>query len=554
MKKSQALVDGFVPRNRPSNSSASKDGVSEVRHEKKPSQPAPRKAVYNNDLEETLNNLDIEDKSTMNHESSQSERARRRRKRSIKKDRKLTEKLDRRNDKRQRKGKKPLSLSQFKRRRIVKRVILLILLVAIIFCGVNIYKALNSFSSLVGGNIINIIKKDRLKEDSNGRTNVLIFGTSPEGWEGEDLADSIMVASINQDTKEVYTMSIPRDLWVKHSCSGWLNTTAGKANESYGCGKYTALAQGEDEEAAELAGQEEMASAVSSVLGLDIHYKVHANWQVLVGIVDSLGGIDLTIEVYDGSSEMYDVATGIRYTNGEEVHLDGAQALALSRARGSEGGYGLGGGNFDREKNQQKILKAIADKIKTSGKYNPATLLSMLEALGDNIKTSVITSELQTIADLAQDFDVNNIKSLPFVDSDNDINLMTTGNVSGASVVVPTAGTFVYSDIQAYVARNTIYDPAIREEANIVILNGTSTSGLAAKYEVSLVSEGYIISQIDSAPTQDYIVTEIYVLNQDKPETAKKLAEKFGVSVSEAIPDWLSDYEADVVVVLGSDQ
>ena len=188
-----------------------------------------------------------------------------------------------------------------------------------------------------------LFTKTRLKQDDNGRTNVLIFGTSPDGWEGADLADSIMVLSYHQDNKDAYTVSLPRDLYVKHTCQSWLKTTAGKLNESYGCGKQDAKDSGKDQAASEQAGQAEIAKTAQEVLGMEIHYKVHANWRVLTEVVNALGGIDVKVEAYDGSSMVYDVATKIRYRNGETVHMNGEQALAFSRARGSAGGIGLSG-------------------------------------------------------------------------------------------------------------------------------------------------------------------------------------------------------------------
>ena len=120
--------------------------------------------------------------------------------------------------------------------------------------------------------------------------------------------------------------------------------------------------------------------------------------------------------------------------------MNGEQALAFSRARGSEGGYGLSGGNFDRERNQQKIIQATLAKINAS-KYDISKLLNIVNAVGNNVKTTFSTKEYQTLAELAIGTKSENIKSLPLIsDTDKDANLMTTGQVSGRSAVLPTAG------------------------------------------------------------------------------------------------------------------
>ena len=131
---------------------------------------------------------------------------------------------------------------------------------------------------------------------------------------------------------------------------------------------------------------------------------------------------------------------------------------------------------------------------------------------------------------------------------------MTTGQVSGRSAVLPTAGVFEYSDIQAYIAKNTLANEISEENAKIVILNGTNISGLAAEQEGKLKKQGFNIVNIDSAPTKKYNKTKVYTINKDKSVTIKKLEQKFNVQSSE-LPDELAKYGkgVDIVIVLGGD-
>lgn len=557
MKKNQQSIDGFTPRRRTNetvNSTSFEPAKKAVKHIKKqqsPDQNTANLARKNNknrnitssdDINEALSQLEINDEQAPNQISN--------------KERKLQKKLKKFNAKRSKKGKKTLSLKQFKNRRIVRRAASLFVVVAIVLLGFYVYPLIQAMSKIAGsGNIFGLLQKQKLKQDSDGRTNILIFGTSPKGWDGEDLADSIMVASLNQETKKAYTVSLPRDLWVKHNCPGWLGTTSGKLNESYGCGKYVNGVNITDEAAAETSGQKEISSAASEITGLDIHYVVHANWQVLVQTIDAVGGIDVKVEVWDGSPEMYDVATGVRYKNGEVAHMNGEQALAFSRARGSEGGYGLSGGNFDRERNQQKIIQATLEKINSS-KFDVAKILGVANAVGDNVKTTFSTEEYQTLAELATTMSGSNVKSLPLVSNDNsESNLMTTDRVGSASAVVPVAGLYDYSDIQAYISKNTISNDISEENAKLVILNGTDISGLAREQQTKLQKEGYNIVEIDSAPTRDYATTKIFAINKEKTATIAKLESKFGVKSSTTLPESLAKYKqsADIVIVLGKD-
>jgi LCP family protein required for cell wall assembly len=559
MKKNQQSIDGFTPRRRRteinqkvvSKSQKTENAPARRREPNPKKDEISKKISHQDEINEALANIEIDgfdDSKKTHHAREISKRDR--------KDQKLRKKFEKLNQKRERKGKKTLSFGQFKFRRISKRIFALILAVVV---GYFIYNGLGLINEFIrttkDGNIFGLLQKEKLKQDSNGRTNFLIFGTSPKGWDGEDLTDSVIVASVNQETKKAHTISLPRDLWVKHTCTGWLGTTSGKLNETYGCGKFSEGLNISDEKTAETNGQQALASTVTEVTGLDVHYVVHANWQVLVQAIDAVGGIDVKIEVWDGSPYMYDVATNIRYKNGETVHMNGEQALAFSRARGSAGGYGLSGGNFDRERNQQKIIQATLAKINDS-KFDVSKLLGISTALGNNVQTTFETKELQTLADLAIGMSAGNIKSLPLVnDQDSAQNLLTTDMVGSASAVVPVAGLYDYSAIQAYIAKNTISNEIIDENAKVVVLNGTQISGLAAEQKTKLVKENYNIVEIDSAPTQNYKTTKIFAINSKKSATIKKLESKFGVSSSSSLPSEFSKYEqsADIVIVLGEE-
>ena len=134
--------------------------------------------------------------------------------------------------------------------------------------------------------------KARLAEDKNGRTNILIFGTSgysmsENAWDGAMLTDSIMLVSIDQDKNNAYMISLPRDLYVKYKCPA-LGRTSGKLNEVF----YCAYTKNKDEK----AGAQALMGKVSEILGLNVHYYMHADWTALVQSVNAVGGVDVKIE------------------------------------------------------------------------------------------------------------------------------------------------------------------------------------------------------------------------------------------------------------------
>ena len=435
--------------------------------------------------------------------------------------------------------------------KIVKRIIIILILVIIGVVGYLAVKAFLAGGKVFNGNPLDILTtKTRLSEDENGRTNILIFGTSgytmeESAWDGAMLTDSIMVVSIDQDEHNAYMMSLPRDLYVKHTDCPSLGTTTGKLNEVF----YCAYAPDQDE----AAGATNLMAKAGEILGLDIQYYIHADWTALVQAVDAVGGVDVTIESTDPRG-IYDSSTGIKYANGEVAHLDGEKALALARARNHNyGDYGLAGGNYDREKNQQKILAALQQKAMSAGTLlNPVAVSNLIDSLGNNLITDFDTGHVQTLADIASNVQMDQIKQLPFVGRDDggpDLigSYAPNGTYLGEA---PLAGVYDYSEIQSYIAQNMSSDPVVREGATVDVLNGSDQVGLAGEKAEELEEDNYTIGEIANAPANISDKVVIYQLNSDMPGTAAALKDKYGV---EPIQGELAGYytTADFVVVFG---
>ena len=434
-------------------------------------------------------------------------------------------------------------------RRIIKWFFTIILILILALAGWLVFKALITGGKIFQGNILDIFtSKTRLAEDKNGRTNILIFGTSGDSMradarDGALLTDSVMVVSVNQDKYDTYMISLPRDLYVKHTCRKLLGTSAGKLNETYYCAYYDS---GDNEE----VGAQALRKTAGEIVGLDIQYSVHVNWAALRQATDAIGGIDVVVESPDKRG-IYDIATAFRIANGP-AHLNGEQALQFTTARNSHGGYGLPGGNFDRERNQQKVLTALQQKALSAGVLaNPVAVNSLLDALGDNLRTNFKTSEVQTLIELSKNIKNGDMISLPLVDrTDGGRDLVTTGMLGNISIVRPTLGLYDYSDIIEYIARNISADPITREAAKIDVLNGSEQPGLAQKKADELKELGYNIGQITNASSTISDKVKIYQLNDKKTATAAALEKRFNVKITSGkLPDY--DTKADFVIIFG---
>lgn len=445
--------------------------------------------------------------------------------------------------KRGKKSKKPIS----RRRKIIKRVLIALVLIIVLAVGWFAYRALMASKSVFKGDLFGLVQQKPLKQDANGRSNILILGTSEddEGHEAGYLTDSMMVLSIDQNKKNAYMVSVPRDLYVKYgrACDAGY---AGKINVYFNC-----VNNDWKSDSAEDERQKETRSFVGEILGMDLQYSVHVNYSVMRDLVSAIGGIKVNIESRDPRGVMdsnFDWKCGttraekqercprghyISYPNGE-VELDAEHALYLAMARGDIAPtYGFEQSNFDREKNQQKIMMAIREKALSTGTLTDfSKVTKLVDAIGANLRTNFETGEVRTLVSLMQSIKQDEIKSVSLIDAEPAI--LTTGTVGGASAVIPVAGTYNYNGLQAYIKKH-IYATAItREEPRVVILNGSGIAGAAQAEATKLEEIGIAVNTVGNVPSgQTYSSNKIYrVSEKAKSATEEKLKSLYHTSVS----------------------
>lgn len=493
-----------------------------------------------------------------------------------------------------------------KKRKIVRWAIIgvaVLLLGMAAWKGKEIWDAVNgAISAATGGRVGagDVLAADPtvpLRQDANGRTNILVFGTSgydmdaTDEHDGGQLADSIMVISLNQYEGDVKMVSIPRDLVSETRC-----TATAKMNEVYVCeyskylrdARYGEVADNPDGLAElrweyEVKAAEKFVEVTGEITGLDIQYWAHINWGALVGIVDALGGIDIAIE-YEGNRDSYAGDLSVIWTTdprglkdnivsfdaGTTAHLDGATALELSRSRNSGTNsynqYGLNG-NWSREQNQQAILAAIVQKAKaTNIVTNIDTVLDIIRSLGTYIRMSFDAEGIRRMVHIAGEIDIVNMQTvdialllrtgmLPVPG----VNSYECGGVTPGclSYVLPKAGTYNYNEIAAFVAKSLVRNLVEEEGAVVDVLNGTGASGVAARWADELRDTGMTVGVVGNTPEgEEYGETMIYKVGDiTKPATEKKLLEKYGVAKMNtgALPEGVES-TANFVVIIGLDK
>lgn len=204
---------------------------------------------------------------------------------------------------------------------------------------------------------------------------VMLNGSDSRGGLGDtDRSDVNMLVTINPQTKVVLMVSIPRDSYVETVCDA-----------EYGClqGQYDKLTH------TGIHTYHTTQKTIENFMDVDINYVFRANFSAVIDIVDALGGIDVYVEPgyavdYFYTNDLFGTSYGV--TEGWN-HLNGEAALCYARER-----YAYTEGDFQRIKNQQQVLTAIAQAVTKPDviiKYN-----SLLSAIDGNFWTDLSTDEI----------------------------------------------------------------------------------------------------------------------------------------------------------------
>ena len=406
----------------------------------------------------------------------------------------------------------------FSRRQLI---FTLSIVLALLFIFSAVAQALQMTQKIDLGKIFNfkkIISKSigsPLKKDLNGNTNVLVFGTGGEGHDGEDLTDTIILASINEENGTTSLLSVPRDFYFSDRKLG--NT---RINQIYDFGKRRFSAK---------EGIRRLKNAVSEITDIEIQYYVSVNFQALVDIVDALEGIEIHVP-----ETIYDTHYPNKQENGYVIFhikegwqtLDGETVLKYARSRKTTS-------DFSRSSRQHKILSAIREKTLAQGILtSPSKIKKLFNIFEENIDTDLQIGEILTLAAVASDLDSENIFSTVLSDDANSkggfLYTPPRENYNGAAVLVPAGGK--YDDLHVFADINLSQANFLKEKAKISVLNSTRRSGLATLYSSTLERFGFQVVDVDNVKQYD--------LKGKLGFDPKDLAKKAGIMILPA--DWKS--------------
>ena len=280
---------------------------------------------------------------------------------------------------------------------------------------------------------VNESLQESTMETMKGYTTVALFGldTREAGQLGSgNRSDTIIIASINNDTKEVKLVSVYRDTY--------LNLTNGKYNKC-----NSAYSSG---------GPAQAISMLNTNLDLDIEYYVSVDFAALTKTVDLLGGIDIDVDDAEiehlnnyivETSKVTGIQTQPLTSTGLQT-LDGVQATSYCRIRYTAGD------DFKRTERQREVIMQLVSKAK---KMDISKVNDIIDAVFPLIATNYTNDELVAMAPQLLTYDIVDTTGFPF----DKANATVKGK---GSCVVPVNLEENVKQLHEYLFGNADYQPS----------------------------------------------------------------------------------------------
>lgn len=349
-------------------------------------------------------------------------------------------------------GNRKVSKAKKRRRKKIILFVVEILVLLVLLVGLWLMSKLNRIDRqgiTIGDLDINELDSET-REILEGYTTIALFGIDNHdaGNFATGRTDTIMVACINNDTKEVKLCSVYRDTYL-----------------NIGDGVYTKCNAAYQE-----GGPSQAISMLDNNLDLEITDYVTVDFNAMVDIIDTLGGITLTItqeelEAMCGTHRVgYDDAGNPIYEQsenyletvaeaaGQEPNYDlvagtqncsGVTAVAYCRVRYTSGD------DYRRSERQREVISQILQKAKGS---DLSTVNKAVNIALDEISTSFRNDQILALATQMMNYNLTDSAGFPFYK-----NTKSIGN--SGSCVIPCDLTENVDYLHVFLYNDTNYTP-----------------------------------------------------------------------------------------------
>ena len=251
-----------------------------------------------------------------------------------------------------------------KRRKIIYTILLAIVSV-IIAVAAYAWSRISKAEDAIHQKVETVQLRDKeLTDDSS--FSVLLLGID-NGAYGRDTevgrSDTMLLVTVNPKQKKTTMISIPRDSYTEIIGYG----TFDKINHAYAFGK-----------------EQFSINSIQNMLNVPIAYYVTVDMQGLMGLVDAVGGLEITpVLTFTYEEESF--------IEGVTRHVDGEAALRYARMR-----YDDPEGDTGRQKRQQYVIQKLVEKLLSLGSVTKYE--EILKTLENSVRTNFTVEKLFQIA------------------------------------------------------------------------------------------------------------------------------------------------------------
>ncbi len=391
---------------------------------------------------------------------------------------------------------------------------------------------------------VNVLVRGALSRVGPQKITVLLLGidqrSAVESSETEFFrTDTMMLVQIDPIRRTAGMLSLPRDLYV--DIPGFKK---GRINTANYLGDSNRLPIG---------GTGLAMETIKANFGMDVDYYVLVNFEVFTTVVDTLlpNGVEICVQesIYDDHypDEGYGTIV-VSFDPGCQA-LNSERLLQYARTRATQGS------DFDRARRQQEVITAVQDQLVSAGGL--ASLVARAPVLWAEVSQNLRT-----------DLTFEEALDLALIVSTIDRDAITTSVVGPAYVTFETneAGEQVLAPIPSEITRliqetfNPTPDLSVdemrtmmqAENAQVVVLNDTTTAGLANTVADWLRAQGVTVSLVSNTTTPSNGLTVLRNVN-GKTWTTRYIGSRLGLPTERVTASTGEGVSGDVVLIVGAD-
>lgn len=180
---------------------------------------------------------------------------------------------------------------------------------------------------------------DEMIAYSDDIINILLIGQDTRNTKQKGLTDTLILCTVNTQTKKLVMTSFLRDMWVQIPAKNGNGTYGERINTAYPVGGLTRLTD-----------------TLKLNFGIQVDHSVEIDFAGFKEIVDALGGVDVELTAAEAKHLNSQYGWGDRLSEGLH-HLNGEETLAYARIRKIDS-------DFYRSNRQRIVLEKLFEKIK----------------------------------------------------------------------------------------------------------------------------------------------------------------------------------------------